>query len=169
MRNKKFYESLKESDRVEFKVSVSEWKELVETVCAFANTGGGEIYIGVSNSGKIIGVDIGKDTIEDLTNKIINNTEPKIYPEIKIERFNRKSIIVVDVKRSSDQLVLAFGRPYKRVGKSTVRMSKDEYEKRILEKHKEELRFDINICESAGLSEIDILKLKDFLKSAKSD
>ena len=29
--------------------------------------------------------------------------------------------------------------PYKRVGKSTIKMSKDEYERLILEKHKDKL------------------------------
>ena len=59
------------------------------------------------------------------------------------------------MKESLDHLVLAFGRPYKRVGKSTVKMSKDEYEKLILEKHKEKLQFDNQICERAILGDID--------------
>jgi len=52
-------------------------------------------------------------------------------------------------------LVLAFGRPYKRVGKSTVRMSKDEYERLVLEKHKDKLRFDNQVCKHATLEDID--------------
>jgi len=63
-----------------------------------------------------------------------------------------------------DKLVLAFGRPYKRVGKSTVRMSKDEYERLILEKHKEKLRFDNQICEEASYDDIDEKKVEEFLK-----
>ena len=57
-------------------------------------------------------------------------------------------------------LVLAFGRPYKRVGKSTLRMSKDEYERLILEKHKEDLHFDIQICKKATLENIDEKKVR---------
>ncbi|HPP29421.1 MAG TPA: putative DNA binding domain-containing protein [bacterium] len=169
MKDKKRKEILKESGKIEFKKSAGEWKEIVETICAFSNTDGGKIYIGVSDSGKITGVQIGKYTIEDLTNKIISNTDPKIYPEIKIERLNRKNIIMVDVKKASDQLILAFGKPYKRVGRSTVRMSKDEYERKVLEKHKEEFRFDTTICKDAKFSDVDVLKLRDFLKFAKSE
>lgn len=160
---------MKEKENIEFKKSVGEWKEIVETVCAFANTEGGKIYVGVLPSGKIIGINVGKDTIEDITNKIITNTDPKIYPKISTEKIDNKDVIVIEVEKSSDQIVLAFGRPYKRVGKSTLRMSKDEYEKRILEKHKEELRFDAQICESAKFSDIDNQKLKEFLKSARSE
>lgn len=45
-----------ESENIEFKKSVGEWKEIVETVSAFSNTSGGKILVGISNSGKVIGV-----------------------------------------------------------------------------------------------------------------
>jgi ATP-dependent DNA helicase RecG len=158
-----------ESETVEFKKSLGEWKEIVETACAFANTDGGKIYVGISNSGNPLGVNIGKDTIEDITNKIINNTEPKIYPEISIEKIDNKDVIMVNIKKYADGIGLAFGRPYKRVGKSTLRMSKDEYERRIVEKHKEEMRFDNQICETAKLLDLDSQKVKEFLKQAKNE
>jgi ATP-dependent DNA helicase RecG len=159
----------KESKNIEFKKSVGEWKEIVETVSAFSNTRGGEILVGMLNSGKVIGVKVGKDTIEDLTNKIVSNTDPKVYPKILVEKTKGKSIIVIEVKESAEKLVLAFGRPYKRVGKSTVRMSKDEYENTILEKHKEKLQFDTQICKSATWKDLDKEKVKQFLRTAKAE
>jgi len=36
-----------ESETVEFKKSTGEWKEIVETISAFANTKGGVILVGV--------------------------------------------------------------------------------------------------------------------------
>ena len=79
-----------ESESIEWKPSLSQMNEIVETVSALSNTKGGRIVIGVSKSGKIIGVETGKDTIERLTNKIISNTEPKVYPGIKIEKVEVK-------------------------------------------------------------------------------
>ena len=58
-----------------------------------------------------------------------------------------------------------------RVGKSTVRMSKDEYERSILEKHKEELQFDSQVCTEAGLKDINrerINKCSSFIIWQKS-
>lgn len=150
----------KESINLEFKKSVGEWKEIVETVSAFSNTNGGKIVVGASNSGIILGIRIGKDTIEDLTNKIVTNTDPKVYPEIAVEKIGKKNIIIIEVNESTDRLVLAFGRSFKRVGKSTVRMSKDEYEKIILEKHSGKLQFDKQICEGTNLKDINW----DFIK-----
>ncbi len=146
---------LKESEEVELKSSLANIDKIIEAVAGFASNKGGEIFIGVSNSGKVPGVDIGKDTIEKLTNKITSHTEPKIYPSISIEKAEGKNIIVIKVKESHDNPVLAYGKPFKRVGKSTVRISKAEYERTILEKYKDELRFDKQICEGASLENID--------------
>jgi ATP-dependent DNA helicase RecG len=153
--------SKRENQSAEFKKSVGEWKEIVETISAFSNTRGGEILVGMLNSGKVIGVKVGKDTIEDLTNKIVSNTDPKVYPKISVEKVKGKCIIVIEVKESAEKLVLAFGRPFKRVGKSTVRMSKDEYERSILEKHKDKLQFDKQICEEATLKDFDWNYIKE--------
>ena len=156
-----------ESETLEFKESPGEHKEIIETITAFSNTEGGKIVIGVSKSGKLSGVEIGKDTIERLTNKIAQNTDPKVHPRITTRKIGSKSIIIIDVQESSDHLVLAFGRPYKRVGKSTVKMSKDGYERLILEKHKERLYFDSWICKGATLNDIDKDKVKGFLEKAR--
>ena len=51
-----------ESETVEFKKSLSESKEIIKTVSAFSNTKGGRIFVGISNYGKALGVEIGKDT-----------------------------------------------------------------------------------------------------------
>lgn len=65
--------------------------------------------------------------------------------------------------------MLAFGRPYKRIGKSSIRISKDEYENLILEKHKDKLYFDSQICKESALKDIDEEKVKWFLKKAKEE
>jgi len=59
-----------ESETVEWKQSLGEWKEIVETCAAFATARGGTVYIGVGPAGERVGVQIGKGTLEDLANKI---------------------------------------------------------------------------------------------------
>ena len=154
-KNKQNLQITSESTTIEWKPSLSQINEIINTISAFSNTEGGRIFIGVSNTGKIAGVQIGQDTIENLTNSISQHTDPKIPPRITTKKIKDKEIIIIDVKESSDHLVLAFGRPYKRVGRSTIKMSKDEYERLILEKHKEKLQFDKEICGEAKLKDID--------------
>src|SRR3972149_3006048 len=106
-------------------------------------------------------------TIDQLMYEISQNTDPKVHPRITIEKIKGRSIIIIEVKESSDHLVLAFGRPFKRVGKSTIKMSKDEYERQILEKHKEKLYFDSQICKEAKLKDINKERLLWFVKEAR--
>ena len=131
---------MKETENIELKKSVGEWKEIIETI-----------------------------SVEDLTNKILANTDPNVYPKISLKRIDNKDILVIEIKEFHEKPILAFGRPFKRIGKSTVRMSKDEYEKTIIEKHREELRFDNQVCKEARLSDINRDKVRVFLKKAKSE
>lgn len=150
---------IQESEHVELKSSLSLINEIIESVSAFANTRGGRIIAGVNNTGRIVGVTIGKNTIEHITNRILQNTDPKINPRIRVDTIDGKSIVIIEVQESLDKLVLAFGRPFKRVGKSTVKMSKDEYERLILEKHSEKLQFDKEMCKDAEFKDIDKKKV----------
>ena len=161
--------STAESEILEWKSSLSQLNRIIETISAFSNTKGGTIIIGVDGTGKTLGISIGKDTIEQMTNKIISNTEPKIYPDISIRKFEGKNLIVIKVDKYPYDIVLAFGRPYKRVGKSTLKVSKDEHEKLILEKHKDRLRFDTQICLKTTIKDIHKDRLRWFLRKAKEE
>ena len=51
-----------ESITTEFKMSFNE--NVIETLVAFSNTKGGCVYIGITDNGKINGIQIGKETIQ---------------------------------------------------------------------------------------------------------
>jgi ATP-dependent DNA helicase RecG len=156
-----------ESEILEFKPSLSQIKDIIETISAFSNTKGGSIIIGVNDKRNIIGVDVGKKTIESLANEIKQNTDPQIYPSISVENMDGKNIIVVAVQESKSKPVFAFDRVYKRVGKSNHRVSSDEIRKMALEGKK--IYWDEQICEGASLEDIDEGKLKWFLRKAKTE
>ena len=71
-----------ESDTVEWKRSVSEWKDVVVSLAAMATLRGGRVCIGVEPTGEVRGVEIGKGTLEDVANKISQNTSPRLTPDI---------------------------------------------------------------------------------------
>ena len=153
-----------ESTIIEWKPSLAQTDDIIKTITAFANTEGGKIIVGVSDAGSLKGVAVGKATIENFTNKIHQKLDPMIHPKITTKKIEGKQIIIVAVKAAMDKAVLAFGRPYKRVGKSTVKMSKVEYERLILEKHKDKLQFDTQRCKKADLKDIDQKKVQAYLK-----
>lgn len=154
------FKQKKESDTVEFKKSLSEWKEIVETVSAFSNTHGGIIFVGISDEGNIIGVNIGQRTIEDLADKIKQNTDPKIYPTISVLDLADKSIIGIKVAESSSKPIFAFDKVFKRVGKSNHKVSSEEIRKMALEGKR--IYWDAEVCEGSTSKDIDWEYVKDF-------
>lgn len=68
----------KELDRKTGKLPESISKE----VCAFVNTEGGELYVGVANDGSIVGVDNVDDTMTRLSNTLRDTILPDVTPFI---------------------------------------------------------------------------------------
>ena len=122
-------ESTIESEKMEYKISLAEWRDIIETISAFSTTKGGTIQVGVSDDGKIVGVDVGKNTLEKLANQIKQNTDPQVYPSIAVEQKNGRNIIVITVSENESKPVFAFGRAFKRVGKSNQRLGYEEIRK----------------------------------------
>ena len=93
-----------EGRRLEFKEALPENAELANTVIAFANDAGGELYIGVRNNPReIVGLpeeELTK-TEEKISNIIFDRCYPAILPEITFLTEEDKHIIRVTVYRGS--------------------------------------------------------------------
>lgn len=153
-----------ESEVFERKSSLSDIKRIAEVVSSFSNCKGGTVLIGIGDKGKVVGVDIGKNTIEGLTNTIIDNTDPKIYPEILTFEINKKNLILILINPSQQKPHTAFGKAFKRVGKNTKLMPQSEYEILLMEKNRHRMQFDTEICKDAAFEDISIKKVKWYLK-----
>ena len=156
-----------ESETVEFKPSLSQTDKILECVSAFSNTNGGILVIGVRDTGEVLGVDIGKRTLESLANTIKQNTDPVIYPSISVENVEGKNVIVIEVEESKSKPAFAFDKVYKRVGRSNQRVTSDEIRKLALEGKR--IYWDEAICEGAKLDDIDEEKIRWFLKEARRE
>ncbi len=150
-----------ESQTYERKTSVGEWQEIVETVAAFATANGGTIEVGIRPDGSTAGVEIGAGTIEDLVNKIRQNTDPRQAPSVHVTHVGRKKLIVLRVSESSDKPVLAFGRPYKRVAKTNHRLSSSEMRQLLSETGA--ARWEESICAAAGLEDLSEERVQQFV------
>ena len=113
-----------ENTTTEFKENFDQ--EAIETAAAFANTDGGIILIGVSDSGEIRGITIGKETLRNWSNQILQATEPRVVLEIEPVDIEEKSVVLIHIAESSIKPVAVRGRCYKRVGNSNRVMSPQE-------------------------------------------
>ena len=87
--------TIREDQNIEFKQS---WSDLnLKSICAFANTDGGRLYVGIDDNGNIVGIQNAKARIEDIPNTIRNklgilvsliarNEEGKDYLEIIVPK-----------------------------------------------------------------------------------
>ncbi|MCH5585932.1 putative DNA binding domain-containing protein [Shimazuella sp. AN120528] len=86
---------------VELKQQYSD--EIKKSVIAFANTKGGTIYIGISDSGNIIGVENIDETILKVSNTIRDAIKPDItlFVDYLIEQIEGKDIVKVVVQKGT--------------------------------------------------------------------
>ena len=157
-----------ENERLEFKESLRLKEEIGQAVSAFSNANGGSIVIGVSDDGTIIGIDIGRNTLEEMANYIKRNTDPAIFPSVKILDAEEKKIIVIEVKESAEKPVFFRSHAYKRVGKTNQRISSSEMRK-LAKESGERVYWDELVCEDANIEDIDKGKVRWFLKEARKE
>ena len=85
-----------EGQSIEFKTSFQ--KEVIETIVAFANAKGGKVFVGVSDSGEALGIQLGKENLQNWINQVKQNTSPSVVPDMNIVEIENKKIVVIDVK-----------------------------------------------------------------------
>ncbi len=123
---------MEESEELEFKTSFAEEKEIIETLCAFANRRGGSVMVGINDQGDPVKLSIGKNTIEQLTTKIKDRLDPVIYPSIAMKTHGPYEICIISVQESEQKPVFVSGHAMIRVGKANVKLSAAEIREMIL-------------------------------------
>ncbi len=152
-----------EGERLELKQTLSDEKEVLKTVTAFANTAGGKLIVGVNDKGKVVGIDIGDNTIENISRKITELITPPIYPKIYVDNIEGKRILVIEVNESELKPHFYKNIAYVRVGKINKPLSLEK----LLEMLKKRLTresFDQQPNKYAKISDIDEKSVIDFVK-----
>ena len=114
----------KESHTVEFKSSFNE--EVIETLVAFSNAKGGTVYVGVSDKGKVLGLTVGKETVQNWINEIKVKTAPQLIPDAEIVEVEDKTVISLFIPEYPIKPVSIRGKFFKRAGNSNHLLSVDE-------------------------------------------
>ena len=110
-----------ESNTLEFKLSFQ--KEVIQTISAFANSNGGDIIIGVNDSGDIIGTEHTHINTPEIINTIKQSTSPSIIPDVDFYQLNNKNIMVIHVDEYPVKPVACKGRYYQRRQNSNHQMT----------------------------------------------
>ena len=113
-----------ESELLEFKTSFG--RETMEALSAFANYNGGTVLIGVNDKGKIIGVQITQETVQQWINQIKSSTAPSIIPDVEILEWEKKKVVALRVAPYPMKPISFRGKYYIRRHASNHLMSLEE-------------------------------------------
>jgi ATP-dependent DNA helicase RecG len=122
-----------ESERVEFKGSTGQRTEAAKTVCAMLNGLGGFVVFGVTNSGELIGQQVGVKTLEDVASEL-RRIEPPAFPDVETINLKRGNAAVLLTVPGGGGPYTFDGRAYLRHGPTTRVMPRAEYERRLVER-----------------------------------
>ena len=109
-----------ENERMEFKESFDS-KNLSKEIAAFANASGGKIFLGISDNGKIKGINI-TNKLKSQIQDIANNCDPSIV--IDLTEF--ENILIINVEEGKDKPYKCSQGFYIRQGANSQKMSRDE-------------------------------------------
>lgn len=151
--------NIQESQTVEFKES---WRdEYLKTICAFANTDGGTLYVGVNDKGEAVGVDNAKKLIEDIPNKIISVLNA--FANIKLAVIEGKEIVEITVSKSTFAVSYK-GQFYIRSGSTTQELNGRDLQNLLLKANN--LSWDEIGVERAKIADIDTNTVERFVSLA---
>ena len=156
-----------EGQTVERKESLGERREIVETCAAFASAQGGRIYLGVRDDGTVVGIQIGKGTLEGLANDIAQNTVPKLVPAITTVQVAGRTVIEVQTTENPTKPVSAYGRAYRRSGRTNQVLVASEIAELYFASRG--VTWDETVRADAMLDDIDAEKVRKFLSRARSE
>ncbi|MEQ9091896.1 MAG: ATP-binding protein [Balneola sp.] len=118
---------LKESEVIEFKESFKD--DALKSLCAFANTKGGSLFLGVKDDRTLIGGEI----TDKAQQKIINQIESGlgIQPNIIVHKHRKNEFLEIKVALSKVPVDVR-GRFYKRVGNTTREIDREGLKELLL-------------------------------------
>ncbi|MBN2651853.1 MAG: putative DNA binding domain-containing protein [Spirochaetales bacterium] len=159
MKNKEQIIKTNESQNTEFK---SSWHdEYLKWICGFANAIGGIIYIGMDDSGKVVGLSDYAKLMEDLPNKIRNTMG--IICDVQLHEKDSKKFICIQVNPYSVPVSLR-GRFYYRSGSIKMELTGVELNEFLIKKAGK--TWDDMVEENATIMDIDETSIIQFIKDS---
>jgi ATP-dependent DNA helicase RecG len=149
-----------ESETVEFKSTLDQ--AAIETIAAFANTKGGYVFVGVADSGKIVGVQLGNETIPQWLNQIKTNTFPTLIPDVATAAIDHKDVVIFMVDEFPIKPVSCRGKYLKRVRNANHQISIHEISDLHLRSY--QTSWDFYSDTRHGLEDISLAKVSKFIE-----
>lgn len=157
-----------ENAAIEFKEIAARPESLAKEIVAFANTQGGTLLLGVSDDGKIIGINDDKNHEEYLANIARNNVIPAIEIDIKKIIVENKNIIAVSIPKGKDKPYQTLSNQFLiRVG-STNRVATQAELMRLFQQSGV-FHYDAMTLENTDIKQLNLIKIAQYFDNYQVD
>lgn len=126
-----------ESSTIEFKRKINDPFKIAKEICAFANSRGGYLIVGVDDDGRIVGVKSEKSEVDAIEVSAGFHVDPPVRPKIEIIEVEYKDVIVAfipegirkpyTIELEDKDTGKKFRRAYIRLGEKSVIASREMY------------------------------------------
>lgn len=148
-----------ESEMLEFKRTTGERREATRTLCAMLNHRGGRVLFGVEVDGRVLGQQVSDHTIEEIAQEI-KELDPPAFPVIdRVDVGNGREVLVVSVSTGQNRPYSYRGQAYRRVGNTSPVLSRDEYNRMLLERLHGEHRWENEPAAGWGIADLDAAEI----------
>lgn len=155
-----------ESETQEFKRSTGQRREAAKTLCAMLNHRGGRVLFGVEPDGRVVGQAVSDDTMRHLAEEIAR-IDPPVFPEIeRIAESEGHEVVVVVVAPGPNLPYSYKGEPYRRIASTTASMSRDEFNRLLVDQHHGERRWEIKPATGWTAADLDLGELTQAVDEA---
>jgi len=144
-----------ESETQELKGTTGQRSEAAKAICAMLNHKGGRVIFGVDAKGRIAGQDVTDKTAEDVA-AYLRMIEPPAFPAVeRIPVGKDREAIVVSVEKGSRRPYTFQGKAYRRLGTTNAEMSREDYNRMLLEELHATSRWENQPAEGWTVKDLD--------------
>ena len=155
-----------ESETLEFIRTTSERREAARTICAMLNHRGGHVIFGVEPDGRMAGQMVSDRTVEEVAQELAE-IEPPVFPSIeRIDFTAGRQLLVVTARAGSGQPYSYRGQAYRRVGNTSRQLSREEYNRILLERLHGDQRWENQPAVGWSVADLDGVEITRTLEEA---
>lgn len=155
-----------ESEMVEFKRSTGQRREAAKSLCAMLNHRGGRVLFGVEPDGRVIGQQIGERTIEEVAREVREIDPPALCSIDRVDVGNGREVLIVTVTQGQNRPYSYRGHAYRRLGNTSIAISRDEYNCMLLERLHGEHRWENELVADWAVADLEVSEITRTLEEA---
>jgi len=144
-----------ESEKVEFKLRGAGPEKIAAAACAFLNSDGGTVYIGIQENGKVLGVEHADEYAHSLRIELQKRISPKALWSVNVEHIVETQIVTIEVPAGHERPYVCDGTIYVRQGEQGVAATAEAIHQMVGRRHRTPFRWEREPAAGVEIDDLD--------------